>query len=323
MLGSLRSFIKMVPTLKLNNNVDFPVLGLGSSQAKNGEMEKAVKEAIDIGYRHFDTAFIYGNEHEIGAAVRAKIEEGVVKREDIFITNKLWITFLRPDLVIPACRRSLQAMGLEYMDMYLVHFPISLKDGDDLWPRDENGKFIPSESDYVETWKQMEECVRLGLTKSIGISNFNTEQIERLLANATIKPVVNQVECHPYFNQSKLKAFCKQRDIVITAYAPFGRPGSKAPTMKQGVLSLLEDPVLLEMATKYNKTIAQIILRYLVQHGVVPIPKSSNPNRMKENIDIFDFQLESEDVAVLAALRSWNRLNILMDVKNYPFNIEF
>ncbi|KAJ9598316.1 hypothetical protein L9F63_010994, partial [Diploptera punctata] len=309
-------------SVKLNNNCDFPVLGINTYATKQGEAEQLVKDAIDIGYRHFDTAMIYRNEKEVGAGIKAKIAEGVVKREDIFLTTKLWSTYHRREKVVETCKKSLSELGLEYIDLYLIHTPIAYKEGDDLFPKDSNGKIQTIDVDYVDTWKGMEECVKLGLVKNIGLSNFNSQQIERVLQAATIKPVVNQVECHPYLNQSKLIAFCKERGIVITAYSPLGSPNAIA---KQTTPAPLQDPKLLQLAKKYNKSVAQIILRYLIQHGTVPIPKSSNRKRLQENFDIFDFEISKEDKAAIDALN----INIRIcdpsgkDDKNYPFNIEY
>ncbi|XP_069679121.1 aldo-keto reductase family 1 member B1-like [Periplaneta americana] len=311
-------------TVKLNNNRDFPILGVGTLFAtKEGEAEQLVKDAIDIGYRHIDTAMLYKNEKEVGAGIRAKIAEGVVKREDIFLTSKLWCTYHKPEHVVPACKKTLSDLGLDYLDLYLIHAPLAFKEGDDFWPKDANGKMILIDVDYVETWKAMEQCVKLGLAKSIGISNFNSQQIKRVLEVATITPVVNQVECHPYLNQSKLIAFCKERNIVITAYSPLGSPNSVA---KDDAPAPLKDPKLQEIAKKYKKSVAQVILRYLIQHGTVPIPKSSNKKRLQENFDIFDFELSSADVAAIDGLNKNFRICKFSDTigdKNYPFNIEY
>ncbi|PNF24354.1 1,5-anhydro-D-fructose reductase, partial [Cryptotermes secundus] len=241
----------MTPTVKLNNNYDFPVIGLGTYNAgKEGEVEQVVKDAIDVGYRHIDGAMVYENEKEVGAAINAKIAEGVIKREDIFVTSKLWNTYHKPELVQQGLRKTLADLGLKYLDLYLMHWPFAFKEGEVLMPKDENGQLIPSDVDYVDTWKEMEECVKSGLTKSIGLSNFNSEQIQRVLDIATIKPVVNQVECHPYLNQSKLIAFCKERGIVITAYCPLGSPNSIA---RADFPAPLKDPTLQEIAKKHGK----------------------------------------------------------------------
>ncbi|KAJ9598313.1 hypothetical protein L9F63_010991, partial [Diploptera punctata] len=300
-------------SVKLNNNRDFPVLGVGTLFAtKEGEAEQLVKDAIDIGYRHFDTAMVYRNEKEVGAGIKAKISEGVVKREDIFLTTKLWCTYHRREKVVEACKTSLSNLGLEYIDLYLIHSPSAFKEGDDFWPKDSDGKLMIEYVDYVETWKGMEECVKLGLTKSIGISNFNSQQIDRLLKAATIKPAANQIECHPYLNQAKLIAFCKEKGIIITAYSPLGSPNAIA---KETTQAPLQDPKLQELAKKYNKTVAQIILRYLIQHGTVPIPKSSNKKRLQENFDIFDFEISKEDKNAIDALNKNIRISHLRRLK--------
>ncbi|KAJ4430910.1 hypothetical protein ANN_19502, partial [Periplaneta americana] len=234
----------------------------------------------------------------------------------------LWCTYHKPEHVVPACKKTLSDLGLHYVDLYLIHWPVAFKvnfnyilfykyinlllsgsadqtEGNEDLPKDANGKVICSDVDYVETWKGMEQCVKLGLAKSIGISNFNTQQIKRVLEVATITPAVNQVECHPYLNQSKLIAFCKERNIVIAAYSPLGSPNNLA---KDDTPAPLKDPKLQEIANKYKKGVAQVILRYLIQHGTVPISKSSNKKRLQENFDIFDFELSSADVAAIDGL---------------------
>ncbi|KAJ9593082.1 hypothetical protein L9F63_027677 [Diploptera punctata] len=175
-------------------------------------------------------------------------------------------------MVVPTCKRTLADLGLDYVDLYLIHWPHAFKEGDDFIPEDSNGKIIYSKVDYVDTWKAMEECVKLGLTKSIGLSNFNSKQIQRVLDIATIKPVVNQVECHPYLNQKKLINFCKKKNIVVTAYSPFGGPASIAEGNPNAPNPLL-DPKIKAIGDKRGKSTAQVILRYLIQCGVVPIPK--------------------------------------------------
>ncbi|PSN30152.1 hypothetical protein C0J52_23236, partial [Blattella germanica] len=267
--------------------------------SKGGEVKQVVKDAIDVGYRHIDGAMVYENEKEVGAAINAKIAEGVIKREDIFVTSKLWNTYHKPDLVLKGIKKTLSDFGLQYLDLYLIHWPFAFKEGDELWPKDEDGKVITSDVDYVETWKQMEECVKLGLTKSIGVSNFNSKQLQRVLDTATIKPVTNQVECHPYLNQSKLLAFCKKHNIVITAYSPLGSPNSIAG---ETTPAPLKDPKVLDISKRHGKTPAQIIIRYLIQHGTVPIPKSSNKKRLQENFDVFNFELSPEEMAEIDAL---------------------
>ncbi|XP_020295785.1 1,5-anhydro-D-fructose reductase-like, partial [Pseudomyrmex gracilis] len=286
-----------------------------------GDVERAVKDAIDLGYRHIDTAFFYGNEKEIGKAICEKIQDGIVKREDLFVTTKLWNNTHKKELVVPTCKQSLTNLGLDYIDLYLVHWPFAFKEGDNMWPQDDNGKLIESDTDYLETWKGMEECVRQGLTRSIGISNFNSEQITRLLKSAKIAPVNNQVEVNININQEKLVDFCKEHNITVTGYSPLGQPGNSS-----GVANQLDNPVILQIAQKYNKTPAQIALRYVYQNGVAPIPKSVTKSRIKENMEIFDFSLTNDEINAIRKLSTGDRVAGFAptkDFKYYPFNIPF
>ncbi|XP_044742513.1 aldo-keto reductase family 1 member B1-like [Chrysoperla carnea] len=312
------------PYVKLNNGLRIPALGLGTYQANlAGECAKVVKNAIDVGYRHFDCAFIYGNEKEIGEAFQEKLKDGTVKREELYITTKLWNNCHRPDRVVDACKKSLNNFGLSYVDLYLIHWPCGYdsQEGDDIFP----SKFTLSSYSFVDTWKEMEKCVKLGLTKSIGISNFNHEQIERLLKHAEIKPVVNQIEVHPNLNQKKLIAFCKERNIEIVAYSPFGAPSRPWAKPNDPVVRL-DDPTFVNIGKKYGKTSAQVILRYLVDIGTIPIPKSTNKERLKLNIDIFDFKLTPDEIAIIDKYDCNGRICSAEEMKNhpeYPFNLEY
>ncbi|KAI8427224.1 hypothetical protein MSG28_014822 [Choristoneura fumiferana] len=310
-----------VPVI-FNNGKTCPVIGLGTWKSKPGEVTQAVKDAIDVGYRHIDCAHIYGNEKEVGEALAAKFAEGVVKREDLFITSKLWCTHHRPDLVEGAARTSLRNLGLEYLDLYLIHWPQAYKEDGELFPQ-EDGKTQYSDVDYVATWCAMESLVELGLAKSIGISNFNKSQIERVLAVAKIKPVVNQIEVHPYLNQQKLFDFCKSHDIAVTAYSPLGSPDR--PWAKPGDPQLLQDPRLQAIADRYNKTVAQLLIRYAIDRGMIVIPKSVTKARIQQNFNVFDFKLAPEDVAAVAALECNGRLCSMSDTDHphYPFHDEF
>jgi len=314
-----------VPSLLMNNGLRIPQFGLGTWKSKPGEVTQAVKDAIDAGYRHIDGAFAYQNENEVGEAIAAKIKEGVIKREDVFITSKLWNAFHSPNLVVPSIKKTLSLLGLEYIDLYLIHWPMGYKEGGGLFETDANGKQLYSDVDYVNTWKQMEECVKQGLTKSIGISNFNSKQMERILAIATIKPVMNQVECHPYLNQKKLIDFCASKNILITAYSPLGSPDR--PWAKPGDPALLDDPKLNEIAKKYpGKSTAQMLIKWQVQRGTVVIPKSVTKKRIIENIDIFDFELTKDDIKAIEAMDCNGRFLGLLQVADhphYPFNEEF
>ncbi|KAK1122832.1 hypothetical protein K0M31_009274 [Melipona bicolor] len=307
-----------IPSFTFSNGYKMPTFGLGTYQSRPGEVEAAVMEAINLGYRHIDTAFFYQNEKEIGQAVQTKIKDGTVKREDLFITTKLWNNFHKESSVVPTCKKSLENLGLSYVDLYLVHWPFAFQEGGDLLPRKENGDLLMSDTDYLETWKGMEECARLGLTRSIGISNFNQDQITRLLSVAEIKPVNNQVEVNVNVNQKPLIEFCKKHNITITGYSPLGQPGNKA-----GIPTGLDNPVVIELSKKYNKTPAQIILRYVLQQGVAIIPKTVTPSRLKENMNIFDFSLTNEEMASIDKIGTGQRVARFGDArghKYYPFD---
>lgn len=215
-----------------------------------------------MGYRHFDCAPVYGNEKEIGEAIKAQIQAGVVKRKDIFVTSKLWNTMHHSKLVEPALRSTLKDLCIDYLDLYLIHWPFGFKEGDELFPSLPSGKFWGSDVDYIDTWRAMENMLEKGLVKNIGLSNFNSLQIARILENCRIKPVNNQIECHPYLAQCKLSDFCKSKGIAVTAYSPLGSPDR--PWAKPEDVQLLNDPKLRSIADKYRKTTAQVVLRYQV-----------------------------------------------------------
>ncbi|XP_034107324.1 aldo-keto reductase family 1 member B1 isoform X1 [Drosophila nasuta] len=317
--------MKLAPTVKLNNGREMPILGLGTYASQNKEGEIAIKHAIDIGYRHLDTAFFYQNEAEVGQSIRDKIAEGVVKREDIFLTTKLWNIYHDPERVEGACRKQLANLGLDYIDLYLMHMPVGYKyiNEETLLPKDEDGALLLSDVDYVDTYKAMEQLVKSGLVRSLGVSNFNSEQLKRVLDNCEIKPVTNQVECSPAINQKKLIEFCKKHDVTLTAYTPLGRPRPE----EQKPDYVYSDKVK-AIAEKYNKTTTQVALRYLIDSGAIPIPKSSNPKRISENFDLFDFSLTDEEKAVLDSFNTGERmvpLNLIKarNHKYFPFAIEF
>lgn len=310
---------QLAPKIKLSNGFEMPVLAMGTYQAREGEIYDAVKAAIDIGYRHFDTAYLYQNEAEIGKAIREMIAEGKVKREDIFVTTKLWNTEFALDKVVPACKNSLEALGLDYIDLYLLHWPMAMKYSkvtDDLLSNLEPDNDI----DYIDTWKGMEECVRLGYVRSIGVSNFNSKQLQRVLDIAQIKPVNNQVECSVQLNQKKLINHCRKLGIIVSSYCPLARP---VPAEKKP--AFLFDEKIVEIGKKYGKTPAQIALRYLVDIGTVPLPKSSNAKRLKENFSIFDFKLSEADLKVLDTFNTGERTvdGFLKEHKHFPFNEEY
>lgn len=310
------------PMVKFNNGLQYPVLGLGTWQATPDineseltEIYEAIKTAIDIGYRHFDCAAYYHNEKSVGKAIAEKIKEGVIKREDVYITSKLWNNKHNPKDVEVELKKILQDLGLNYLDLFLIHWPFGTTD--DL---DSNGKLLDSGFSYIDTWKAMEQCVQLGLTKSIGVSNFNIKQIKDILEIATIKPVVNQVENHPYLTQNKLKEVCENNGILLTAYGPLGSPYRNDDSNN---LNLLDEPVIKQIANNYKKTTAQILIKFQIQRGVIVIPKSSNARRLKENFDVWDFEMSKEEIDLLESLNKDLRYVLFITaihLKDYPFH---
>ncbi|TVY02099.1 aldo/keto reductase [Cohnella terricola] len=273
-------------TTSLNNGKAMPWFGIGVFKVAEGsELVDAIKTAVAHGYRSIDTAAIYDNERSVGQGIREALQETGLSREDLFVTSKVWNADLGYETTLAAYETSLEKLGLEYLDLYLIHWPVSGK--------------------YKEAWRALEALYKAGCVKAIGVSNFQIHHLEDLMKDAEIKPMVNQVELHPRLSQQALRDFCARHDIQIEAWSP----------LMQG--QLLDNQVLQEIGTRHGKSVAQVILRWDLQHGIVTIPKSTKAARIIENATVFDFELTNDEMARIDALNE--NLRVGPDPDNFDF----
>ncbi|HEY1323541.1 MAG TPA: aldo/keto reductase [Streptosporangiaceae bacterium] len=260
-----------VPDILLNSGRTIPQFGFGVFLINPADTTEAVTRALEAGYRHIDTAQGYGNEKEVGDA----IAKSGLDRGDVFVTSKLGNADHRPDDARHAFYRSVSALGCEYIDLFLIHWPLPTR----------------YDGDFVSTWQTLEEFYRDGRARSIGVSNFQPHHLRRLDAECEVPPAVNQIEVHPYLTQAEVRAYCAEHQVAVEAWSPLARGGE-----------LLSEPAIVSIAGRVGKSPAQVVLRWHIERGDIVFPKSVTPSRIKENIDIFDFELSAEDVAALSAL---------------------
>jgi alcohol dehydrogenase (NADP+) len=289
------------------NGDPMPLLGLGTWKSEPGQVAAAVREAIRLGYRHIDCASVYGNEPEVGQAIRAAIAEGEVSREQLWITSKLWCNALGRDLVEPALRRTLADLQLDWLDLYLIHWPVPIRPGV-AFPTSAQDLLPPDDALIRSTWEGMEAVLEAGLTRHIGVSNFSSRKLHDLLDHCRIRPEVNQVERHPLLQQPSLVADCTAEGIHITAYSPLGSHDRPAAIKAADEPVLLENPVIGAIAAERGCTPAQVLLAWHLQRGISTIPKSVTPARLRENLAAAEIELPQADLERIAALDQNTRL---------------
>lgn len=322
----------MIPTQKLTGGAEIPIVGLGMWKVDQAQVAGLIDSAVDAGYRHFDCACDYGNESQVGDGLKSVLESGKCTREDLWITSKLWNTYHAAEHVQLACEKTLSDLGLDYLDLYLIHFPIATRfvPFEDRYPPE---WFFDPDSpnpkiEYVpvsirETWEAMEKLVESGLVKNIGVCNFNCQLLRELLTWANIRPSVLQIESHPQLTQEKLLRFCTDEEIAVTAFSPLGAESYYSLNMAEAGESILRQPIVGEIAAATGKTTGQVVLRWGVQRGTSIIPKTSRVERLSENLAIFDFELTDDQMQKISALNLNRRYNDPGQFAEAAFNTFF
>tara|TARA_R100000935_G_scaffold55682_2_gene85969 strand:- start:63379 stop:64326 length:948 start_codon:yes stop_codon:yes gene_type:complete len=293
-------------TLQFSNKDTMHCIGLGTWKAKGNTVKQAVKDALHAGYRHIDTAAVYDNEKEIGEALTEVFAEGRILREDVFVTSKLWNDAHKEGDVIPALQKSLKKLQLEYLDLYLIHWPVAFKNGVS-FPQKPNDYYSLEEVPIVETWKQMELAKENGMARHIGVSNFSKKKLKDLVDKATHKPEMNQVELHPLLQQKELLDYCNSEHIFMTAYSPLGS-GDRSEDMKgEDEANLFEIETLQNIARRNNASVGQVLINWHLQRGTAVIPKSTSKEHIEENFKAASLDLSKDDIQKIEALDEHKR----------------
>ena len=316
-------------TLTLADGSEFPTSGLGLWKIPVNETASMVYSAIDCGYRHLDSACDYGNEKEAGEGVAKALQDGLCSREELWVTSKLWNTYHKREHVRPALQKTLSDLGLDYLDLYLIHFPISLEyiPMDEKYPPgwlfDENAEnpgMKLAKVPILETWQAMVDLKKEGLVKNIGVCNFGVSLLQDLMNSSEESPSVLQMERHPYLEQQKLLRFCQKNDIAVTGFSPLGAGSYLELGMAKAEDSVLEEDSVMEIAKTHQKSPAQVVLRWGIQQGTAVIPKTSKVHRLKENLDVYDFSLTDTEMDTISSLERHQRFNDPGDFCEVAFN---
>lgn len=302
--------------VSFSNGDKIPSIGLGTYKILGKKVYPALRTALELGYRHFDCAALYHNEKEIGKVLEDAIKAGEVRRDELFITSKLWGSSLHKEFVVSGLEQTLKELRLDYLDLYLVHWPIPLKPGVNL-PKNKDDFFTPAQAPLTDSWKMFEACREKGLTRHIGVSNFNSDRIKEIQSAGLTTPEVNQVELHPFLPQEDLVRFCQESHILVEGYCPLGSPGNRP-----GAPSLLRDQVIEKIASKHQLSTAKVILSWAVQRDIIVLPKSSNRDRQKDNLE--SLELDQEDLRRIAGLASYRyEKGIFMTDNGSPYDASY
>jgi len=288
-------------SVKFENGNEMPILGLGTWKSRSGEVYDAVLHALKAGYRHIDCAPIYENEKEVGKALKKAFDEGIVTREEVFITSKLWNNAHKKEQVIPALKKTLKDLKLDYLDLYLIHWPVAHKE-DKVNISSPQDFLSIEEAPLLETWEGMEEAFNEGLALHIGVSNFNINNLSHILDNCDMPPEMNQIELHPLLPQSDLVDFCHENGIQVTAYSPLGSTDRSKALKKEDEPNLMDNETIIAIAKKHEATPAQVLIAWAISRDTVVIPKSVNEERIKQNYESLNLELDQVDLEKIAKL---------------------